>query len=135
MDYDQGDIAARYDTRRGYSADVLRQWLEALSDRVPKSKISLILDLGCGTGRYSQALAGHFSAKVLALDPSQQMLDQARRKAGDSRVTYVHASGDALPTESGTVDMVFMSMVAHHLPDLSVTAQESHRVLRDSGHL
>src|SRR5438876_12065580 len=35
-----------------------------------------VLDLGCGTGRLSQALAVHFDATVIGIDPSRKMLTQ-----------------------------------------------------------
>lgn len=39
-----------------------------------------ILDVGCGTGRYCTLLAER-GALVVGIDPSSQMLEQARRKA------------------------------------------------------
>lgn len=45
----------------------------------------------------------------------------------------MQASGETLPVEYESADMVFMSMVFHHLPDPLSTARECHRVLRRSG--
>jgi ubiquinone/menaquinone biosynthesis C-methylase UbiE len=39
-----------------------------------------VLDLGCGTGRFSEALAAQFDAHVIGLDPSLKMLQVAREK-------------------------------------------------------
>ena len=66
------------------------------------------LDIGCGTGRYSMALAAHFNARVIAVDPSEKMLAEARKKATE-RVRYERASAESLPLPDASIDMVFMS--------------------------
>ena len=135
MDYDKVDIAERYDSGRGYDPEVLHRWLTILSTHVPRDRIAQIVDLGCGTGRYSEALATHFSASVLGIDPSEKMLEQARQKESCGRVAYKQALGENLPIGDESTDMVFMSMVLHHLPDPRCTALECHRVLRQRGYV
>lgn len=135
MDYDKTSIAAVYDSGRGYDPEVLQQWLTLLSDSVPKDGVSRIVDLGCGTGRFTEPLSVHFEAEVIGIDPSQTMLEQARGKTPGSAVRFKQASGDNLPLEEGSTDMVFLSMVFHHLPDPARTMGECHRILRDGGYL
>ena len=48
------------------------------SVHISRAEMSLVIDLGCGTGRFSELLAAHFSAQVIGIDPSLKMLDQAR---------------------------------------------------------
>ena len=50
MDYDQTDMPAVYEAGRAYSSQVLSLWLSVVSRWVPNGA-SVILDLGCGTGR------------------------------------------------------------------------------------
>lgn len=133
MDYDKTDIADCYDSGRDYRPAVLGQWLDLLSAHVPQDRVSSIIDLGCGTGRYSEPLAARFGADVVGIDPSEKMLAQARRKQTDHRVTYRRAQGEDLPVDDGSADMVFMSMIFHHLQDPRGTARECHRVLRQQG--
>ncbi|MCG8690230.1 MAG: class I SAM-dependent methyltransferase [Minwuiales bacterium] len=135
MDYDNTNIAAVYDSGRGYNPEILRQWLKLLSDHVPKDGISRIIDLGCGTGRFTEPLSVHFEAEVIGIDPSEKMLEQARRKNSGSAVSFKQASGGNLPLEERSTDMVFMSMVFHHLPDPEHTMLECHRILRDGGYV
>ena len=80
MDYDKSDIASIYDEARAITPEGLGQWLDLLSTHLERNTISLIIDLGCGTGRFSEPLAARFGVRVIATDPSQTMLDQARRK-------------------------------------------------------
>ena len=61
------------------------------------------------------------------------MLDQARRKRIAGNVVFRQASADALPLPDGSVDLVFMSQVYHHLTDPSAVARECCRVLRQGG--
>ncbi|HKY23401.1 MAG TPA: methyltransferase domain-containing protein, partial [Vicinamibacterales bacterium] len=90
-----------------------------------------ILDLGCGTGRFSESLAAHFNAEVVGIDPSKKMLDQAQRKLRDHRVRYLLGSGEAIPLPNDSVDLIFMSMSFHHFKDQMLAARECRRVLRD----
>jgi ubiquinone/menaquinone biosynthesis C-methylase UbiE len=116
MDYDKGNIPASYDAGRFYSPEVLALWLDRISRCAPRGRISAILDLGCGTGRYSAALANHFKAQVIAIDRSAKMLAEAREKS-TAGIRYARASGEAIPLRTASIDMVFMSMVFHHFED------------------
>ena len=131
MDYDKSDIASVYDEARGLAPETLRQWLSALSARLAGRVVSRIVDLGCGTGRFTEPLAEHFSARVIGIDPSQKMLGQARRKPRSDRVVFERASAERLPITDNSVDMVFMSMAFHP----AAVAEECKRVLRDTGYI
>jgi ubiquinone/menaquinone biosynthesis C-methylase UbiE len=134
MDYDATAIPAAYDAGRSYSPDVLEFWLRTISTALGEVQISDILDLGCGTGRYSAALAAHFKAAVVAVDPSEKMLSEARKKKTDG-VLFLQGSGEAVPLDDETVDLVFMSMVFHHFNDPMKVTRECRRVLREGGAL
>ena len=135
MDYDKTSIPESYDRGRSYSPEVLRIWLEALSDYVARDAVRDIVDLGCGTGRFSAPLADHFDAHLVGVDPSEKMLKRAREKRFGSRVTFRQGGGEALPLKDRSADMVFMSMVFHHLREPERVARECHRVLRPDGHV
>ena len=109
MDYDRSEMPSAYDAGRSYAPWVLERWLETVAQQV-QGPVSRILDLGCGTGRYSAALANYFSVDVEAIDPSEKMLEQALKKP-HARVRFRKASGEALPLNDESVELVFMSMV------------------------
>jgi len=135
MDYDKSNIASIYDEARAITPEGLGQWLDLLSTHLDPNTISLIIDLGCGTGRFSEPLAARFGVRVIATDPSQTMLERARRKRATSSVVLLCASAHLLPFSDSTADVVFMSMVYHHFADPVVVAKECRRVLRESGHV
>ena len=91
------------------------------------------LDLGCGTGRHALWLATA-GAKVTALDFSEGMLDEARRKRGAEQVRFVrHDIHTALPFEDGEFDLVVSGLVLEHLRELGAFFTEVKRVLKSGG--
>ena len=114
MDYDSTTIPAGYDLTRNHTPEVLDLWMNTIASRAGRGAIRAVLDLGCGTGRFSQALASRFVADVVGIDPSAKMLEQARSKPHSFRLRYVMGRGEQIPLRSCSVDLVFMSMVFHH---------------------
>ena len=80
MDYDKSTIPAVYDQARGLAPDVLQRWLDLVARDARPAQGSLIVDVGCGTGRFCEPLAERFAARVMGVDPSEQMLEVARKK-------------------------------------------------------
>jgi ubiquinone/menaquinone biosynthesis C-methylase UbiE len=134
MNYDATNIPASYDRGRARSPEVLALWMDAVASGLPDAPSTrTILDLGCGTGRFSGALGARFGALVIGVDPSKKMLAQARVKEDGGRVRYVLGEAEAVPLRDESVDVVFMSMVFHHFTDPARATQECRRVLRPGG--
>ena len=131
MDYDTTEIPVAYDRGRDHGPEVLQLWMNVVSSCAGTQRINTILDLGCGTGRFSEALAAHFDAEVVGVDPSMKMLEQARGKPRDRRLRYEIGRGEAIPLPDNSVDLIFMSMIFHHFDDPLIAARECRRVLRD----
>jgi len=134
MNYDKTKIPTTYDEARTLAPETVRLWQDLLSVHIDRAEISLVIDVGCGTGRFSELLAAHFGVPVIGIDPSLRMVDQARRKPRIGKVVYSQGSAEALPLRDGCADLVFMSMVYHHLTDPIAVARECHRVLRQGGY-
>jgi ubiquinone/menaquinone biosynthesis C-methylase UbiE len=94
------------------------------------------LDFGCGAGRLTAALAGHFSA-VTGVDISPPMLARARTlHAGNERCRFVHNDSIGLTAFADeSFDLVYASLVLQHMPtDLArAYLAEFIRVLRADG--
>jgi ubiquinone/menaquinone biosynthesis C-methylase UbiE len=134
VDYDRSEIAANYDEARALTPQALRQWQGLLARDIDAAGISLIVDLGCGTGRFSELLAAHFAARVVGIDPSQRMIAEAHRKAAAGRIAFQRAAGEALPLAAGCADLVFMSQAYHHFAEPAAIARQCRRVLHAGGH-
>ena len=133
MDYDTTEIPIVYDRGRDHGPGVIDLWMNVVASYVGPQRIDRILDLGCGTGRFSEALADRFDADVVGVDPSEKMLEQARNKMRDRRVRYEPGSGEAIPLPDNAVDLIFMSMSFHHFEDRTLAARECRRVLKHGG--
>jgi SAM-dependent methyltransferase len=134
VDYDDTELSTHYDRARGYRPDQLTRWMDIVASECGAATLGTIVDLGCGTGRFSAALAARFDAQVIALDPSTKMLAQARAKADvHGAVRYVRGAAEAIPLSDRSVDLVFMSMVLHHFKQPERVALECSRVLRTEG--
>lgn len=74
------------------------------------------LDFGCGVGRLSQALAHHVD-EVIGVDIAPSMLEKARElDRSGGRVRFVlNEAADLSIVESGTVDIVYSSLVLQHM--------------------
>ncbi|MCA8979272.1 MAG: metalloregulator ArsR/SmtB family transcription factor [Planctomycetes bacterium] len=96
----------------------------------------VVADLGCGTGYVARALLG-VAAKVIAVDASEGMLEEARRNLelapAGTQVELRRGELDALPIADGEVDGAIAGMVMHHLPSLDSALSEMRRILRPGG--
>lgn len=92
-----------------------------------------VLDLGCGTGRHALWLAAA-GAKVTAVDFSEGMLAEARRKPGAESVHFFsHDLRQPLPLADKQFDLVVSGLVLEHLPQLDGFFAEAQRVLMPGG--
>lgn len=75
------------------------------------------LDHGCGVGRLTLPLAGHFS-DVVALDVSPHMIAEAKANAAVADLTNAHfaLADDDLSGATGEFDFVNSHMVLQHVP-------------------
>ena len=135
-------VSAAYDeTRSPIGTEILRRCLAAAG--APLSKLRL-LDAGCGTGAYSQAMLPHVD-RIEAIDLNEGMLSVARAKLADEeregRIHFCRGSIDALPFADGGFDAVMINQVLHHLEDGEEGSWPAHarvigemrRVLRRGG--
>lgn len=93
----------------------------------------LVVDFGCGPGRFSPDLAEATGARVVAVDPIQSLLDLA---PAHRRVEYRRIEDGRIPVDSGTADVVWICLVLGTITEddaLRDTAAEIQRVLRPGG--
>lgn len=88
-----------------------------------------VLDVGCGTGRWSAALAER-GARVWGVDASPEMVAQARRRGVNAKV----ARAEALPFKNGWFERALLVLVIHVL-DRPRAFAELHRVVGEDGRL
>lgn len=81
-------IATTYDAARELSKQNLEFWIRLISGKIgPRQEVEL-LDLGCGTRRFSIPIATRLGYSVTGADKSEEMLRKARRKSGGAQVKW-----------------------------------------------
>lgn len=91
-----------------------------------------VLELGCGTGRMTEPLAGR-ARRYLALDAAHPMLEMARRRVrGIAHTRLIRGRAQSLPLGDASVDVVLATWVLANLrPAVRAAAlAEALRVLR-----
>ncbi len=128
--------AARWDEVR--SLYVTEDEVErAILDAVGPGPFERLVDLGTGAGRML-TLLGAKARSALGLDLSQQMLNIARRQAGDAGLSqYELRHGDIFATglQSGSADLVVIHRVLHYLNDPAAAVSEAARLVLQDGRL
>jgi SAM-dependent methyltransferase len=94
-----------------------------------------ILDVGCGTGSLTFALADAVpAARIVGIDCSQAYVDHARsRTPGGARLTFEQGDAVALPHEDQAFDAALSMLVLNFVPDAEQAASEMVRVTGPGG--
>jgi arsenite methyltransferase len=96
---------------------------------------SQVLDLGCGSGLDS-LLAARTASRVLGVDFSPQMLARAQAAADSAGVTNVEyrlGAAEAIPAETGSIDVAIVNGIFNLNPARTEIFRELARVVRDGG--
>jgi len=126
-------------------AEAIWNWSSAAGRRRATRRASLIieaahlspadrvLELGCGTGLFSERFATT-GCRLVAIDVSPALLEHAvARELGD-KVEFRVDDAERLSFDDATFDAVVGSSVLHHL-DLTQALSEIHRVLKQGGRI
>ena len=121
--------------RENVRREILTDTINICQGRDPKQM--KVLEIGCGSGRITRALAETFG-EVYAVDISGEMVAQARRALGDlSNVHVFQNNGMDLSVLSAVeVDFAFTYIVFQHIPSREVIqsyVREVYRLLRPGG--
>jgi ubiquinone/menaquinone biosynthesis C-methylase UbiE/uncharacterized protein YbaR (Trm112 family) len=128
--------SANYDSLVSYSKfwkvsdwNILHRWFSELSQD------SIILDIGCGTGRCTIPLAKD-GKRIIGTDISIGMLRKAIMKsteAGLSNITYFLADAEDLPLKTGLFSAVISFGLLHHVNNPVVIIRSVGKLLKNNG--
>jgi len=116
-------IGVGYDATRRADPYLVSRLRHHLSLRSGQS----YLDLACGTGNYTAAIA-EGDTRLSAIDQSSVMLAAARKKSRCA--TWIRANADSLPFAAGAFDGAMSTLAHHHFPDIDAAFAEVFRILK-----
>ncbi len=121
-DFDWEGMAERLELDATLVLPIVDQVIGQLAGQVDWTHIGNVMDVGCGPGVVTAALAEHAPhAQMLALDASEPLLARVTARArslelGD-RVHILHADMEAGLPDLPPLDVIWAGMVVHHVAD------------------
>ncbi len=121
------EISQIYDDVRQADVELINCFLQEIETNTGIN----VLDLGCGTGNHTDLLQKASAGNVYGVEPSAGMLSKARQK--NKNIVFKQGDAENIPFEDELFDLVVMTDVIHHVPDISKMFAEIHRVLKTRG--
>jgi SAM-dependent methyltransferase len=110
-----------------YAGEIFLDWL------APPHGLRWI-DVGCGTGAFTQLLADRCApAEVQGVDPSEGQLAFARARPAARAAQFLVGDAMALPFPAGSFDAAVMALVLVFVPEPAKGVAEMVRVVRPGG--
>jgi SAM-dependent methyltransferase len=138
-DNDPATVAREYASEHRFLRRRLTTWArlhgplveDAIVDAVAEVAPAPVIDIGCGTGDFTERLERDVGTPVVALDLSDRMVELALARGLDA----VQGDVQALPFADGIFDCALANRVLYHVPNLARGLGEVARVLRPGGRL
>jgi ubiquinone/menaquinone biosynthesis C-methylase UbiE len=107
--------------------EVFLDWIAVVPD-------SSWLDVGCGTGIFTELIARRSApSRVIGVDPSQAQVDSAAARLASDRAGFRVADAQALPFADASFDVAAAALVINFVPDRVKAVTEMRRVVRPQG--
>ncbi len=103
---------------------------EQLRLHLQPTKNGKYLDIGCGTGNYTNEFQKN-GFDFIGIDPSEVMLEKAKTR--NNNVDWKIGSAERTELPRNFVDGIIASLTIHHWTDLENGFSELHRVLKSNG--
>ena len=107
------------------------QYFDIVSDKV-LNKNTVVLDLGCGTGRWSKYI-GDKAGFIEAIDPSAAVFAAQHLTSDMTNIRVTQASSDNLPFADESFDMMMSLGVLHHIPDTELALKSGVKKVKKGG--
>lgn len=101
-------------------------------DETIVNKQTYVIDIGCGTGRWSKFLS-HRAGFIEVVDPSDAIFQAAKILNNIHNVRLTKASIDTLPFNDETFDFGMSVGVLHHIPDTQKAIKDCVKKIKTGG--
>jgi SAM-dependent methyltransferase len=118
-----------------FSGENLSFWVPLIVECSGIADGEKVLDVGCGTGGFSAAIASASAARVVGLDQSGDFIEFARSHHQIQRgwAGWVNGDAEEMPFGDDSFDRVVLSLVLHQLREPARAVREAARVTRTGG--
>ena len=94
---------------------------------------SYVLDVGCGTGRWSYYLSPKVKF-IEAIDPSDAVFSAANLTSAQPNIRVTKAGVDNIPFADNSFDFIFSLGVLHHIPDTPMAIKKIYEKIKPGGY-
>ena len=131
--YDNDEFFKGYQSKRGQlSANDLIEIPELFRLIGDVNNLS-VLDLGCGTGGHDRKLIDLGAKKVLGIDLSNNMINEARKNTNTDKIEYRVMSMNNIDTIDEKFDLVISSLAIHYIEDYDSLCKKVYNLLNTGG--
>ncbi len=115
-------------------AQLQREVGEQLLSFLPASTATAVMDLGCGTGFFLDALRERNpDSHLLAVDLAEGMVTYARQQKASLDCRCLCGDAENLPLADNSLELIFSSLAIQWCEDIDALFAEIHRVLAPGG--
>ncbi len=131
--YDVANRVLSFGVDKGWRRDACESAFELLSQK----ELELVVDMACGTGDMCQYWSNISKEqdiqikKILGIDPSVGMLEEAKNKNIDAE--FIVGEAKDIPSKDQKADIVSISYGLRNVVDREDGIKEFHRVLKSGG--
>lgn len=127
-------IAKNYHSFMSDKSNFFNEYVEKPASVTKLKSISLdrkkVLDLGCGSGRYTKILFD-MGSDVIGVDPSRELIYIAKKELPN--IDFRIGSAEKIPCKNNEFDLVFAGMVIQYFSNPEKAFKEVSRILKSKG--
>ena len=107
----------------------------AMQAVMPDVSGKVVLDIGCGSGDFAAKCVRNGAARVIGIDISANMINDAWSKYKDEGLQFIQVPFEDVELEPASIDSVVSSLAFHYMADLQAVMEKVSMVLRAGGEL
>ena len=107
----------------------------AMQAVMPDDSGKVVLDIGCGSGDFAAKCVRNGAARVIGIDISANMINDAWSKYKDEGLQFIQVPFEDVELEPASIDIVVSSLAFHYMADLQAVMEKVSMVLRAGGEL
>lgn len=118
--------------RSVYGLEAAGEWHQ-LKPLFPELKGKSVLDLGCGYGWHCRYAEEQGAEKVLGIDLSEKMLQEAEKRTESEKITYRLCGIEDYEYPENAWDCVISNLALHYIADLDSVFRKIYKTLKPGG--